>query len=112
MAELLTPDICIIGAGSGGLLVAAGASQLGANVVLLERNKMGGDCLNYGCIPSKAIIAAGKAAQLEADRPGRAEHDWTDVRGKNREPRPGVSWGRHGPSRDDARWPGLAHDWR
>lgn len=63
MAELLTPDICIIGAGSGGLLVAAGASQLGANVVLLERNKMGGDCLNYGCIPSKAIIAAGKAAQ-------------------------------------------------
>ena len=46
MAELLTPDICIIGAGSGGLLVAAGASQLGANVVLLERNKMGGDCLN------------------------------------------------------------------
>ena len=63
MAELLTPDICIIGAGSGGLLVAAGASQLGANVVLLERDKMGGDCLNYGCIPSKAIIAAGKAAQ-------------------------------------------------
>ena len=63
MAELLTPDICIIGAGSGGLLVAAGASQLGANVVLLERGKMGGDCLNCGCVPSKALIAAGKAAQ-------------------------------------------------
>ena len=63
MTELLTPDICIIGAGSGGLLLAAGASQLGANVVLLERDKMGGDCLNYGCVPSKSIIAAAKTAQ-------------------------------------------------
>lgn len=55
-------DICIIGAGSGGLSVAAGASQMGADVVLLEGHKMGGDCLNYGCVPSKALIAAGKQA--------------------------------------------------
>ncbi len=55
-------DICILGAGSGGLSVAAGASQMGADVVLLEGHKMGGDCLNYGCVPSKALIAAGKQA--------------------------------------------------
>ena len=42
-------DILIIGAGSGGLSVAAGAAQMGADVVLLEGHKMGGDCLNYGC---------------------------------------------------------------
>lgn len=55
-------DICVIGAGSGGLSVAAGAVQMGANVVLLEGHKMGGDCLNYGCVPSKALLAAGKHA--------------------------------------------------
>jgi len=55
-------DILVIGAGSGGLSVAAGASQMGAGVVLLEGHKMGGDCLNYGCVPSKALIASGKAA--------------------------------------------------
>lgn len=55
-------DICVIGAGSGGLSVAAGAAQMGASVVLLEGHKMGGDCLNYGCVPSKALIAAGKHA--------------------------------------------------
>ena len=56
-------DLAIIGAGSGGLSVAAGASQLGAKVLLLEKHKMGGDCLNYGCVPSKALIAAAEAAQ-------------------------------------------------
>ncbi|APX12472.1 dihydrolipoyl dehydrogenase family protein [Tateyamaria omphalii] len=55
-------DILVIGAGSGGLSVAAGAVQMGAKVVLLEGHKMGGDCLNYGCVPSKALIASGKAA--------------------------------------------------
>jgi len=55
-------DILVIGAGAGGLSVAAGASQMGAKVVLLEGHKMGGDCLNYGCVPSKALIASGKAA--------------------------------------------------
>ena len=61
MARIKT-DVLIIGAGSGGLSVAAGASQMGANVVLLEGHKMGGDCLNFGCVPSKALIAAGKQA--------------------------------------------------
>lgn len=60
--KTLTPDLCIIGGGSGGLSVAAGASQMGADVVLFEGSKMGGDCLNYGCVPSKALLAAGKAA--------------------------------------------------
>jgi pyruvate/2-oxoglutarate dehydrogenase complex dihydrolipoamide dehydrogenase (E3) component len=63
MSESLNVDICVIGAGSGGLSVAAGASQMGASTVLIERHKMGGDCLNYGCVPSKALLAAGHAAQ-------------------------------------------------
>ncbi|MGE4611794.1 MAG: FAD-dependent oxidoreductase [Paracoccaceae bacterium] len=60
--ERIKTGICVIGAGSGGLSVAAGAVQMGASVVLLEGHKMGGDCLNYGCVPSKALIAAGKHA--------------------------------------------------
>ena len=55
-------DVLVIGAGSGGLSVAAGAAQMGARVVLLERGEMGGDCLNYGCVPSKALLAAAKQA--------------------------------------------------
>lgn len=55
-------DLCIIGGGSGGLSIAAGAVQMGASVVLLEGHKMGGDCLNYGCVPSKALIASAKQA--------------------------------------------------
>jgi thioredoxin reductase len=65
MSETLTPDVCIVGAGSAGLVVAAGAAQLGLDVVLIERAVMGGDCLNYGCVPSKALIAAAKAAQAQ-----------------------------------------------
>ncbi|HJR23405.1 MAG TPA: FAD-dependent oxidoreductase, partial [Dongiaceae bacterium] len=60
--RLLKPDICVIGAGSAGLSVAAGAAQLGAGTVLIEAGAMGGDCLNYGCVPSKALLAAAKAA--------------------------------------------------
>ena len=56
-------DFCIIGAGSGGLSFAAGAVQMGASVVLVERAKMGGDCLNYGCVPSKALLAAARFGQ-------------------------------------------------
>ncbi len=64
MAQLIEVDICVIGAGSGGLSVAAAAAQLGVKVALIEKGKMGGDCLNYGCIPSKAMIAAAKQAKL------------------------------------------------
>lgn len=59
----ITTDLCVIGAGSGGLSVAAGAVQMGARVVLIEAGEMGGDCLNAGCIPSKALIAAAKHAR-------------------------------------------------
>ncbi|HEX3864396.1 MAG TPA: FAD-dependent oxidoreductase [Stellaceae bacterium] len=59
---LLAPDLCVIGAGAAGLAVAAGAVQMGASVVLIERGEMGGDCLNYGCIPSKSLLAASKLA--------------------------------------------------
>ncbi|MEZ5995568.1 MAG: FAD-dependent oxidoreductase [Hyphomonadaceae bacterium] len=61
------PDICIIGAGAAGLSVAAGAAQLGLSVVLFEAGEMGGDCLNYGCVPSKALIAAAHAAHVSRD---------------------------------------------
>ena len=70
MAELLTPDICVIGAGSGGLSVAAAAAAFGVPVVLIEKHKMGGDCLNTGCVPSKALIAAARRRQLAGGSAG------------------------------------------
>src|SRR5262245_25605004 len=66
MPETLTPDICVIGAGSGGLTVAAAAAAFGVPVVLIEKDKMGGDCLNTGCVPSKSLIAAGRHAHAIA----------------------------------------------
>lgn len=87
MEEELTPDLCVIGGGSGGLSVAAAAAQLGVSVVLVEKGLMGGDCLNYGCVPSKALLAAAKRADavrtaftfgidvLEAQIDHRAVHD-------------------------------------
>ncbi len=62
MSDLIEADICVIGAGSGGLSVAAGAAQLGAPTVLIEADRMGGDCLNVGCVPSKSLIAAARHA--------------------------------------------------
>ena len=62
MTDRIEADICVIGAGSGGLSIAAGASQMGAKVAIIERGKMGGDCLNYGCVPSKALLAVGHKA--------------------------------------------------
>lgn len=58
----LEVDVCVVGGGSAGLSVAAGTAQLGLRTVLAERGKMGGECLNYGCVPSKALLAAAKAA--------------------------------------------------
>src|SRR5207244_6612486 len=69
MTERLKPDICVIGAGSGGLSVAAAAAAFGASVVLVEKGKMGGDCLNTGCVPSKSLIAAAKHARAIAAAP-------------------------------------------
>jgi pyruvate/2-oxoglutarate dehydrogenase complex dihydrolipoamide dehydrogenase (E3) component len=62
MTRRISTDLCVIGAGSAGLSVAAGAVQLGRRVVLIEKGEMGGDCLNYGCVPSKALIAAASHA--------------------------------------------------
>ncbi len=78
MDEIVEADLCVIGAGSAGLSLAAGAAQLGARVVLIERGAMGGDCLNHGCVPSKSLLAAAAAAEavrraprfgVEADEP-------------------------------------------
>jgi pyruvate/2-oxoglutarate dehydrogenase complex dihydrolipoamide dehydrogenase (E3) component len=63
MNRLPRVDLCVIGGGPGGLSVAAGAAQMGASVILVERGRMGGDCLNFGCVPSKALLAAGRTAQ-------------------------------------------------
>jgi pyruvate/2-oxoglutarate dehydrogenase complex dihydrolipoamide dehydrogenase (E3) component len=85
MADLLTPDICVIGAGSGGLSVAAAAAAFGVPVVLVEKDRMGGECLNTACVPSKALIAAarhaaaiGRGARFGVA--GRAEIDFGRVR--------------------------------
>lgn len=60
----ITCDIAVIGAGAGGLSVAASAAQLGAKVVLIESHQMGGDCLNVGCVPSKSLLAASRLATV------------------------------------------------
>jgi pyruvate/2-oxoglutarate dehydrogenase complex dihydrolipoamide dehydrogenase (E3) component len=69
MVERLKPDICVIGAGSGGLSVAAAAAAFGVSVVLIEKGKMGGECLNTGCVPSKSLIAAARRARAIAEAP-------------------------------------------
>ena len=56
-------ELIVIGAGSAGLSVAAGAVQMGARVILIEGGEMGGDCLNTGCVPSKALIEAARHAK-------------------------------------------------
>lgn len=66
MSQRLACDIAVIGAGSGGLTIAAAAAQLGLETVLIEGAEMGGDCLNSGCVPSKALIAAADAAAAGA----------------------------------------------
>jgi pyruvate/2-oxoglutarate dehydrogenase complex dihydrolipoamide dehydrogenase (E3) component len=82
----LKADIIVIGGGSGGLSIASGAAQLGLKVILFEAGEMGGDCLNTGCVPSKALISAGKAAQTMRDAgrfgltPAEPFADWAKVR--------------------------------
>ena len=60
-------NMVVIGAGPAGLVIAAGAAMLGAKVALVERDLMGGDCLNFGCVPSKALIRAARAAAAVRD---------------------------------------------
>jgi pyruvate/2-oxoglutarate dehydrogenase complex dihydrolipoamide dehydrogenase (E3) component len=76
-------DLVVIGAGSGGLISAAIASSLGARVALIEKHLLGGDCLNYGCVPSKTLLAAAHESaefgdameRVRAVRAGIAEDD-------------------------------------
>ncbi len=63
-------NLVVIGAGTAGLVSAAGAAMLGGRVALIERSLMGGDCLNYGCVPSKALIAAARAAHAVREATG------------------------------------------
>jgi pyruvate/2-oxoglutarate dehydrogenase complex dihydrolipoamide dehydrogenase (E3) component len=60
-------DLCVIGGGAAGLVVAAGGAGLGAKVVLVEQNRLGGDCLYYGCVPSKALLKAANVFRQQQD---------------------------------------------
>src|ERR1700730_5727907 len=60
-------DLTIIGGGSGGLTAARIATSLGANVLLLDKERLGGDCLNYGCVPSKSLIHVARVVQQAKD---------------------------------------------
>ena len=60
-------NLVVVGAGTAGLVCAAGAAGLGARVALVERDFLGGDCLNFGCVPSKALLRAGRAAAAVRD---------------------------------------------
>src|SRR5215831_10927029 len=55
-------NLVVVGGGTAGLVTAAGAAGLGASVALVERDRLGGDCLNFGCVPSKALIRTARAA--------------------------------------------------
>jgi len=61
--KTLKADLCVVGAGAAGLSVAAGAARLGLSTVLFEAGEMGGECLNTGCVPSKALLAAARRAE-------------------------------------------------
>ena len=66
-----THDVVVIGAGSAGLTAAGGCARLGLRVALIERDRMGGECLNTGCVPSKALLAASRrAAAMRGTRLG------------------------------------------
>ena len=56
-----TYNMIVIGAGAGGLVTAAGSAGVGAKVGIIEKNLLGGDCLNYGCVPSKALLGVAKS---------------------------------------------------
>jgi pyruvate/2-oxoglutarate dehydrogenase complex dihydrolipoamide dehydrogenase (E3) component len=63
--DILKPDLCVIGAGAGGLSVAGAAVVVGVSTVLVEKAEMGGDCLNFGCVPSKSLLASAAAAEAQ-----------------------------------------------
>ena len=91
-------NLVVIGAGTGGLISAIGAASLGGKVALVERHLMGGDCLNVGCVPSKALIRSSRAAHQMVNAPafglkGRniEASEFTDVMARLRSIRAGIS---------------------
>jgi pyruvate/2-oxoglutarate dehydrogenase complex dihydrolipoamide dehydrogenase (E3) component len=91
-------NLVVIGAGTAGLVTAAGAAGLGARVALVERHLMGGDCLNVGCVPSKALIRSSRvaadfrdAARYGARGPGDAMLDFPAVMERMRRLRARIS---------------------
>jgi len=91
-------DLVVIGAGTAGLVTAAGAAGLGAKVALIERHLMGGDCLNFGCVPSKAILRASRVAaaiqgagEFGLDVPDGVTCDFAQVMERMRRLRAGIS---------------------
>jgi pyruvate/2-oxoglutarate dehydrogenase complex dihydrolipoamide dehydrogenase (E3) component/uncharacterized membrane protein YdjX (TVP38/TMEM64 family) len=91
-------NLVVIGAGTAGLVTAAGAAGLGAKVALVERHLMGGDCLNYGCVPSKAVIRSSRlcaelsrASALGLQTPAGVEVDFAAVMARMRRLRAGIS---------------------
>jgi pyruvate/2-oxoglutarate dehydrogenase complex dihydrolipoamide dehydrogenase (E3) component len=91
-------NLVVIGGGTAGLVSAAGAAALGAKVALVERDLLGGDCLNAGCVPSKALIASARAAAALRDTerfgirvPPGAEVDFAAVMERMRRLRAGIS---------------------
>src|SRR5436190_11636927 len=60
-------NLVVVGAGPAGLVAAAGAAGLGAKVALIEKHRLGGDCLNYGCVPSKALLKSARVAATVRD---------------------------------------------
>jgi pyruvate/2-oxoglutarate dehydrogenase complex dihydrolipoamide dehydrogenase (E3) component/uncharacterized membrane protein YdjX (TVP38/TMEM64 family) len=90
-------NLVVIGGGTAGLVSAAGAAGLGAKVALIERNLLGGDCLNVGCVPSKAMLRAARAAheirngEFGVTLPGGAEANFSTVMERMRRLRAGIS---------------------
>ena len=90
--------LVVIGAGTAGLVTAAGAAGLGARVALIERELMGGDCLNVGCVPSKGIIgsarvaaAVGAASEFGVNIQGNVEVDFSTAMRQMRSKRARIS---------------------
>ncbi len=101
-------DLLVIGAGAAGLSIAAGAAQLGVKTALVERDRMGGDCLNFGCVPSKALLAAAHTANAIRGARRFGLHvaifdiDWDVVRGHVRSVVDAIA-----PNDSEARFTGL-----
>lgn len=91
MSRLERYDIAVIGGGSAGLTVASGAASFGARVAIIEKDRMGGDCLNYGCVPTKALIRSAnlvvmiRQSERYGIKTGDVDVDFATVMGRMRQ---------------------------